>query len=228
MIIQKNIVATEQFVLDQRTHYDDTSYGGELKKLDNKYLNDDVVTCQSAEVGQIIVVKSVNENGTPIEWEAVKGQTSQNFLTLKDIATGIDHWVYINNGNLESCEKIVDIKISTLPIKTEYIDTEVFDVTGMKIVAIDVSGNEIEVVGYTYDKYVTTGRNVHEIRYEDFAGNFYTTEVPIVTRTLEQSLEDFVYTVNDDGTYTITEWKQTFNGEPSTRMIVPNSELIIV
>lgn len=228
MNISKNVLATEQFVLDNRTHYDDTNSGGEFKKLDNKYLNDNVVTCQSAEVGQIIVVKSVNENGTPIEWEAVKGQTSQNFLILKDFATNFDYYVYMNNGSLESCVKTKEIKVVALPLKTDYTDTELFDPTGIIVVSVDLNGNETEITDFTYDKYVITESNFHEIRYTNKFGVSYTTEIPITTRSLEDALQDFDYTTNDDGTYTITGWKQTLNGAPSTEMFVPNSPLVIV
>lgn len=228
MNISKNVLATEQFVLDNRTHYDDTNSGGELKKLDNKYLNDNVVTCQSAEVGQIIVVKSVNENGTPIEWEAVNGQTSQNFLILKDIATNFDYYVYMNNGSLESCVKTKEIKVTTLPLKTDYTDTEIFDPTGIIVTAVDLNGNETEITDYTYDKYVIIESSVHEIRYVDNFGNTFVAEIPITTRTLEFALQDFEYTTNDDGTYTIISWKGTLNGETSSEMIFPNSSLVIV
>jgi hypothetical protein len=41
-------------------------------------------------------------------------------------------------------------------------------------------------------------------------------------------LQDFEYTRNDDGTYTIIDWKKTYNGEPSTRCIIPEHEKIIL
>ena len=42
-----------------------------IKTLDPKYLPDNVPKVQSATVGQTIVVKSVDENGKPTEWESV-------------------------------------------------------------------------------------------------------------------------------------------------------------
>lgn len=42
------------------------------------------------------------------------------------------------------------------------------------------------------------------------------------------TLDDFTYTTNDDGTYTITGWNQTYFGEPSTVMIVPDDSNIIL
>lgn len=48
------------------------------------------------------------------------------------------------------------------------------------------------------------------------------------TVSIEDSLMDFVYTINDDNTYTITDWKGTHHGQPSTEMIIPNLPNIIV
>lgn len=247
-----NIVATEQFVeeyvedslleaqadwyetdqsskyyIKNKTHYDERESGGELKKLDIKYLPDEAVVCTSAEVGQIIVVKSVNENGVPTEWEAVNGQTSQNNLILKDIVSGYEYTVFMENGSLTSILKLAGIKITNFPTKTDYTDTEKFDPTGMAVVAIAQDGSEKAITDYTYDTYVTTGSNIHTITYTEF-GVEYTAEIPIITRTLEDALVDFKYTINEDGTYTITAWKGTYNGVTSTEMIVPNSPLIII
>ena len=248
MDIRNNIVATEKFVEDQllnnqsdwnqsdysqknyiknRPFYDDTVSGGELKKLDTKYLPDEIVTCQTAKVGQLIVVKSVNKNGVPIEWESVDGQNSQDYLILKDETTGYKYALCMNRGSLESHITTANIEIVKLPNKTNYTDTEEFDPTGMIIHANTYDGYTEEITDYEYDKYVTTGTDFHEIRYTKY-GITNILHVPITTRNLEVALQDFVYTTNEDGTYTIIEWKETLNGEPSTRMILPNSDLIIV
>lgn len=42
------------------------------------------------------------------------------------------------------------------------------------------------------------------------------------------SLIDFEYTVNDNGTVTLTAWKQTLNGVPSTEMVIPDDSRIIL
>lgn len=41
-------------------------------------------------------------------------------------------------------------------------------------------------------------------------------------------LQDFEYTDNGDGTYTLTAWKGTLNGESSTKMVTPDNEKVIV
>jgi hypothetical protein len=45
----------------------------EIKTLDETFIPTSVPVIQSAQVGQTIVVKSVDENGKPTEWEAVDG-----------------------------------------------------------------------------------------------------------------------------------------------------------
>ena len=41
-------------------------------------------------------------------------------------------------------------------------------------------------------------------------------------------LIDFEYVNNGDGTYTLTAWKETLNGVPSTELVIPNMESIIL
>ena len=41
-------------------------------------------------------------------------------------------------------------------------------------------------------------------------------------------LKDFEYKNNYDGTYTLTAWKGTKNGEPSTELIIPNDRSVIL
>lgn len=41
-------------------------------------------------------------------------------------------------------------------------------------------------------------------------------------------LIDFEYTDNGNGTYTLTGWKGTLNGEPSTELVIPNFKEIII
>lgn len=43
---------------------------------------------------------------------------------------------------------------------------------------------------------------------------------------IDEVLKDFEYVVEDDGTYTLTGWKQTLNGQPSTECVIPDIYLI--
>lgn len=47
-------------------------------------------------------------------------------------------------------------------------------------------------------------------------------------KTEEEIFRDFYYTKNNDGTYTITDWKGTYQGVSSTELIIPNFSKIIL
>lgn len=44
----------------------------------------------------------------------------------------------------------------------------------------------------------------------------------------ERTLQDFEYIKNNDGTVTLTAWKGTLNGEPSTELVIPDNDRIIL
>lgn len=50
----------------------------------------------------------------------------------------------------------------------------------------------------------------------------------ITTVCYEDLLSDYQYTSNEDGTYTITGWNGTTNGEASTEIIIPNDSSIYI
>ena len=60
--------------------------------------------------------------------------------------------------------------------------------------------------------------------------NNITTELEVTVTEFDPAvvLVDFTYTDNGNGTYTITGWKGTYNGEASSEMIVPNNAYVIV
>lgn len=41
-------------------------------------------------------------------------------------------------------------------------------------------------------------------------------------------LEDFEYINNNDGTYTLTAWKETYKGQPSKKLVTPDDERVIL
>lgn len=56
---------------------------------------------------------------------------------------------------------------------------------------------------------------------------FYESSISL-DEDLVLSLIDFEYTKNNDGTYTLTAWKGTLNGEPSTELVIPDDPRIIL
>jgi hypothetical protein len=113
-----------------------------------------------------------------------------------------------------------------MPNQSSYTIGEPFKKDGMIVTATCADGSTREVLNYTYDSNITEDNFSNFVITLNEGVNIFITSINL--NLLDFSLVDFDYTVNDDGTYTLTEWKGTYNGEPSTKIIVPNSELIIV
>ena len=66
-------------------------------------------------------------------------------------------------------------------------------------------------------------------RYYNTQANIYIYPVANVYKAEETTmLQDFTYDDNNDGTYTLTGWKETYQGKPSTEMIIPDSPKVIL
>lgn len=76
--------------------------------------------------------------------------------------------------------------------------------------------NGVEPASVTFN-----GVEVNEIIFNGVS--VWTSEAPI-----EQVLIDFDYTDNGDGTYTITDWKRTYNGESSNLLRIPEDYRLIL
>lgn len=179
--------------------------------------------------GNVYIGKNLNKAEKLVTEKEVRNYITQpvDSMCLVDSSTGYEHIIQFMNGKLVSFMKTISIVVKVQPTKTDYSDTDEFDATGMKISAVCQDGSERDVTDYIiYNKYVTINSTVHKIIYRE-NGNEYITTVPIITRTLEQALVDFEYIVNGDGTFTLTEWKETFNGNPSQdKLVIPNSAKI--
>ena len=148
------------------------------------------------------------------------GTRPKTQLMLTDIANGYNYIIQVENGQLISyCAEVISMSVDSLPEKTDYTLGELFDPTGMILTVDCADGSSRKVVNYTYPETVTEPTVV--ITYGEYS---VTIDVNIIS--MEDLLIDFYYTVNDDGTYTITAWKETLNGVPSTEMVVPNNKLI--
>lgn len=183
---------------------------------------------QSAQVGQTIAVKSVDENGKPTEWETVDG--SKDTISLVDQVNGYTYIACMRDGNFVTYCAAKYIEITTIPAKTEYMAGEYFDPTGMIVTATAQDGSTREITNYTYPTVcLAEGAISVGITYVE-NGTTHTATVPVTVIPFDPAvvLVDFEYTANEDGTCTITGWKGTYNGEASTEIIIPNNGLIIV
>ena len=117
------------------------------------------------------------------------------------------------------------IAVTTLPNKTSYVTTDTeLDLTGM-VVNLMWSNGEIKeaVADYTVlaPDFEVEGAQDVTVAYGDYTTTFKISVLP-------QMLQDFEAIANEDGTYTLTGWNGTLNGEPSTELIIPDDERIIL
>lgn len=148
------------------------------------------------------------------------------YIVFKDATTGINYIGFVDNGEWVLAQKIERIEIvpESLPKKLTYLKDEEIDISGIIVNAVFADGNTVRIEDYT-SEFNEKPDNIIEIiiSYEQI-GITYTTsfEVSVI------DLVDFVYTIDEDYNYIITDWNGTYNGEPSTKCIIPNSENIIV
>lgn len=175
--------------------------------------------------------------GTPIEAnDAVNKKyvddyiaSMTNGIKLIDQVNGYNYIVSMRNGTLVSTCAAQSISITTNPTKMSYMDGDHLNSAGMVVTATCEDGTTREITGFTCDNYVAVNNPVFVISYTEGGITYYTNLIVTVTAFDPAIvLTDFEYIDNGDGTYTITNWKETYNGEPSTEMIIPDNEHIIL
>ena len=152
----------------------------------------------------------------------------RDFIILRDASTGYLYNVYMKDGILSTSGKIIEIKVNKMPDKLTYIQGEKFDSTGMEVIAIGEDGSIGTINDFDVEYVLNSTVNIY---YTDkFSGEIFTTSIEVEVTEFDPVVQliDFEYTTNEDGTYTLTGWKQTLNGEPSTEMIIPDNNLIIL
>lgn len=151
-------------------------------------------------------------------------------IALLDQVNGYTYIACMRDGNLVTYCGIKSIAVTTMPTKVEYTAGDYFDPTGMVITGVAYDGVEKVIENYIIvNTFPTENEPFIKIIYKE-AGISHTTTVPVTVNPFDAAaaLIDFEYTANDDGTYTITGWKGTLNGEASTEMIIPNNGLIYI
>ena len=147
-------------------------------------------------------------------------KTEFNDITFIDKKTGYEYVAYVYDGTFITCRKYQSIEITTPPDKTEYITGKPFDPTGMVITGTFEDGTTSVITNYVYPETVSADFKIFCLD-----GGV---ELDVDINIADAFLVDFEYTMNDDGTYTITGWKETYERVPSTEMIVPDSDKVIL
>jgi len=153
-------------------------------------------------------------------------QSTRNYFIITDIVNGYEYIIQMYDGNLISFSKCTGIEVTKLPTRVEYPDGQAFEPEGMVVIATCEDGTTREITNFTHDVYVSNDE--HIISYTEL-GNTFTAIADIIVNDFDPAvvLIDFNYTDNGDGTYSITSWKGTLNGETSDIMVVPNNKHVI-
>lgn len=154
-------------------------------------------------------------------------------VRLKDKATSYEYVLAIENGKLIALMSCVSIEYNGDPIQIEEGDE--FDLSGIVINKVSQDGSVSVIEDMENVKVISDSERVAFddtevlIAYNEY-GKEYVTSIPVnvIPFDPEVSLIDFNYTDNGDRTYTITGWKGTLNGETSTKMVLPNSSMVIL
>lgn len=161
--------------------------------------------------------------------EDIQKQVSEDYIILKDAINGYHYIIQMCEGKLTSFCRCASIQITKKPDKLVYLEGDIFDPTGMVVEAVAEDGTVFEINQYIYDNSPLIAGQQIKVIYTEMSKDFETTvEITVKPFDPEVGLVDFEYIKNDDGTYTITDWKGTYNGEKSTKLVIPNSSLIIV
>lgn len=173
-------------------------------------------------------LSDISEN--PVQNKVIKTELN-NYLTKKemyipliDSENGFTYFVSIKNGQLVSEGKIISIEATSLPITTTCNEGDVLNIEGLEVMATFEDGSTGKIFNNDWNNIIVSESTIN-LSYNQL-GTVFTVSFEINVITVESRLIDFEYTKNDDGTYTLTAWKGTLNGEPSTELVVPDSNLI--
>lgn len=157
----------------------------------------------------------------------VKDQLS--YITLKDVGNSLNYVLQLKDGALMLVLKAVSMEITTMPDKTSYVEGDNLDLTGMVVTLTRDDGSKEIIESYTCTETRTDSSLTVVIEYTE-CGQTFTETLEFTVTPFDPAIQlvDFEYTDNGDGTYTLTGWKQTLNGEASTEMIIPNNSLIVL
>lgn len=187
--------------------------GGTLKYSENQELTEEQKHVARSNIG-IDISSDVKFNSVAIE-----------FLSIKDKITGYDYFISMENGVIVYSAKLKTIEITKAPDTMIYFEGDNLD-SSMVVTATYEDGKTSEITDYTYE--LVGGNTSVEIFYTENGVTCTTILEGVVINSIKDLLIDFKYTDNGNGTYTITDWKGTYNGVYSNELIVPDSDKIIV
>ena len=175
---------------------------------------DHTISVRKGDITFETVIHKIDEKFIPDSIARVDNMIFNQFILI-DAVTGFNYVIEMRNGTLVSSLAPSGIAVRTNPTKIFYEDGEVFNPSGMIVEIVYPDGTSSEITDYTCSELID---GAVTIEYEE-NGVKYTTVLKV--QTVESLLIDFEYTNNGDNSFTLTKWKQTLNGEPSTELVTP-------
>ena len=138
----------------------------------------------------------------------------------------------MDNGNWVTWCDVDHIEVVSLPYRTRYVVGEMFDPEGLVVQVTHVDGTVNKISEFEYRGESLTADTESVSVYYNYLNQSQVIEVAIEIIELENEaaelINDFEYEVNSDDTILLTGWKQTYKGEPSTKMVIPSGNNIIL
>ena len=156
-------------------------------------------------------------------------------FVMNDQVSGYKYLIQMKGGVLTSTLLPSSISVDASSLEgVTFMEGDAIDVETLTFMANYPDGSSSSQITDTENLSYTPSDLTTDVTQISFvytiAGLKLTYDMPITVTAFDPAvkLQDFEYTANDDGTYTLTGWKETHNGVASTELIIPNNKKIIL
>lgn len=197
--------AEDPAYVKNRTHWEENNI---IHQLDEKYIPDSIAR-----------MADVN--------------TPKDFITFKDRSTGILYYGGMDNGNWVTWCDVDHIKVAPAVDNMNYIEGMKLSKEDFIVTAFYIDGSSKRITEYDLivDEILTLDSTNVEVVFT-FNGKSYSDNITFTVVELDPEIKnmliDFQYDINRNNTYTLTDWYQTYNGNPSTEVIIPDNPNIVL
>ena len=155
-------------------------------------------------------------------------------FVMNDQVNGHKYLIQMKDGVLTSILLPSSISVDTSSLQgVTFMEGDAIDLETLTFMANYPDGTsskitDTENLSYSPSELTTDVTQISFIY--NIAGLKLTYDMPVTVTAFDPAvkLQDFTYTTNNDGTYTLTGWKETHNGVASTELIIPNNKKIIL
>ena len=156
-------------------------------------------------------------------------------FVMNDQVSGYKYLIQMKGGVLTSTLLPSSISVDASSLEgVTFMEGDAIDVETLTFMANYPDGSSSSQITDTENLSYTPSDLTTDVTQISFvytiAGLKLTYDMPITVTAFDPAvkLQDFEYTANDDGTYTLTGWKGTYNGVASTELIIPNNKKIVL